>query len=118
MIIKILGTWCPSCKLLLKTTEEAAKTLDLKCKIIYVTDMSEIMDYDIMSLPALVIDEKVIFAGKIPQPQEMIDILTHQKLSKDFLDGSCCSGKDSCSIDCWPTKKQEKSWGYSCGGSC
>ncbi|MCX6824111.1 MAG: thioredoxin family protein [candidate division SR1 bacterium] len=100
MIIKILGTGCPSCKLLQKTTEDAAKALDLKCKIIKVDDMSEIMEYDIMSLPALVIDEKVIFAGKIPQPKEMMDILTHQKLSKDFVDGSCCGGKKKGGCGC------------------
>ena len=86
MIIKILGTGCPSCKLLQKTVEDAAKKLELQCQIIKVENMEDIMQYDVMSMPALVIDEKVIFAGKIPQPEEMVDILTHQKLSKEFVE--------------------------------
>lgn len=118
MIIKILGTWCSSCKLLQKTVEEAVQKLELKCQIIKVDAMEDIMQYDVMAMPALVIDEKVIFSGKIPQPQEMVDILTHQKLSNDFVSGVCCSWQDSCSIDCWPTKKQENKWWCSCGGNC
>ena len=47
--------------------------------------MDDIMRYDVMSLPGLVIDEKVIFTGKIPGEKEMMDILTHQRLSKDFV---------------------------------
>ncbi len=94
MIIKILGTGCPSYKLLQKTVEEAAKRLDLKCEIIKVDNMENIMQYDIMSLPALVVDEKVLFSGKVPQLEEMINILTHQKVSKDFIKG--CGCKSSC----------------------
>ena len=50
MIIKILGTGCPKCKLLQATVEEAVKTLNLDCKIIKVDDMQDIMEYDIMTL--------------------------------------------------------------------
>lgn len=68
-----------------KVVEESAEKLKIDCKIIKVDDMDDIMQYDVMSLPGLVIDEKVILTGKIPGEQEMMDILTHQKLSKDFV---------------------------------
>jgi len=48
--------------------------------------MSEIMQYDIMATPALIVDEEVIFSGSIPQLEKIKKILSHKKLSKDFLD--------------------------------
>lgn len=95
MIIKILWTWCAKCKLLQKTVEDAVKKLELDCKIIKVDDMDDIMQYDILATPGLVIDEKVILAGKIPDEKEIVDILTHQKLSKDFSKW-CCGKNDAC----------------------
>lgn len=83
MIIKILGTGCPKCKLLQKSVEEAVEKMGLDCEIIKVDDMNDIMQYDVMAMPALVIDEKVVLAGKIPEVEEMTDILLHQKPSKD-----------------------------------
>lgn len=93
MIIKILGTWCPKCKLLQKIVEDAIKELSITANVIKVDTMEEIMQYDIMSMPALVVDEKIILAGTIPTPKEMLDILEHQKLSKDFLKGCNCGCK-------------------------
>jgi len=85
MIIKILGTGCPKCKLLQKTVEDAVKKLGIDHKIIKVDDMEDIMKYDVMAMPALVIDEKVVLAGSIPEQKEIENILTHHKLAKDFL---------------------------------
>jgi len=51
MIIKILGTGCPKCKLLQETVEDVSKELSLDCKIIKVDDMNDILQYDIMSMP-------------------------------------------------------------------
>ncbi len=79
MIIKILGTWCPKCKLLQRTVEEAVKELELKCKIIKVDNMEKIMQYDIIAMPGLVIDEKVVITGRIPDKDEMNNILTNRK---------------------------------------
>ena len=92
MIIKILWTGCPKCKLLQKTVEDAVKKIWLNCEIIKVDQISDIMQYDVMSMPWLVIDEKVIFSGRIPEPEEMTNILTTKKLSQDFADWSCCHG--------------------------
>lgn len=105
MIIKILWTWCAKCKLLQKVVQDAVAKLELDCEVIKVDDMDDIMRYDVMSLPGLVIDEKVIFTGKIPGEKEMMDILTHQRLSKDFVKW-CCGGDEDCCG--W--------WG--CGSSC
>lgn len=93
MIIKILGTGCPKCKLLQKTVEDAIKELSINTKVIKINTVEEIMQYDIMSMPALVIDEKIILTGTVPTPKEMLDILSHQRLSKDFIKWCGCTCK-------------------------
>lgn len=90
MIIKILGTGCPTCKLLQKSVEDAVEKLGLDCEIIKVTDMQEIMQYDIMSFPGLVLDEYLIFSGGVPRVDEMMDILAHRQVPQD--PSVCCAG--------------------------
>lgn len=94
MIIKILGTWCPKCKLLEKTVEEATKKIELDCTIVKVHDMEEITKYDIMSMPWLVIDDILIFSGWVPEADEIVDILTHFQSW-----ASCCGGWWTCGED-------------------
>lgn len=77
MIIKILGSGCPSCLLLEEMVKGAIEELDLKdVQIEHVYDIDKIISYGVMATPALVIDEKVKSAGRIPSIVEIKKLLT------------------------------------------
>ena len=65
MVIKILGGGCANCKVLYKNAETACKELSIEAELVKVEDFSEITKYNVMSTPALVIDEKVVGLGKM-----------------------------------------------------
>lgn len=71
MIIKILGTGCPNCKKLEVNVRQVLEDLKLEVQVEKITDIEKIMHYGVMSLPALVIDEKVKFSGRIPNAEEL-----------------------------------------------
>lgn len=75
MEIKVLGTGCASCKALCQTVEQTVKELGLTAEIIKEEDLMKIMEYNVMTLPALVVDGKVVAKGKI-SAQEIKAILT------------------------------------------
>ena len=75
MEIKILGTGCPNCKRLEKTTREALVEMGAKAAITKVTDMSDIMAYDILTTPGLVVDEKVVSSGRVPSKAEITSMI-------------------------------------------
>ena len=74
--IQILGTGCPKCKKMFENAEAAAKALQLEFEITKVTDIKEIMKYGIMITPALVIDNQMKIAGKVPSVDEIKDMLS------------------------------------------
>lgn len=65
MEIKILGTGCAGCKALFTTVQKAVVEMDIQAEIVKEEDLMKIMEYNIMSLPAIVIDEKVVAKGKL-----------------------------------------------------
>jgi small redox-active disulfide protein 2 len=76
MEIKVLGTGCAKCMQLEKTVKEAVKELGIDAKIEEVKDIKKIMQYPILTTPGLVIDEQVVFSGKIPSKDEVKKYIT------------------------------------------
>lgn len=76
MEIKVLGTCCAGCKALFETTKQAVAELGINATVIKVEDMMEIMSYNVLSLPGLVVDEKVVSAGKKLSVSEVKALLT------------------------------------------
>ena len=74
MEIKVLGTGCASCKALFSTVQQAVKDLGIEANVIKEEDLMKIMSYNVLSLPALVIDEKVVAKGSRSLP-EVIEII-------------------------------------------
>jgi len=73
MEIKILGMGCPKCHRLEELARKAAEETGVEATFTKVKDMDAIMAYDIMSTPALVIDEEVKSSGRIPRKDEIAD---------------------------------------------
>lgn len=75
MNIKVLGAGCKSCEALLNSTKEAVANKDIDTEVEYITDMEKVMSYGVMSMPALVIDGKVVSAGKVLKAKEVEKLL-------------------------------------------
>lgn len=71
MIIKILGSGCKKCVTLARNAAEAAETAGMQAEIVKITDFAEIAGYGVMSTPGLVIDEKLVSAGKVLTAREI-----------------------------------------------
>ncbi len=104
--IKILGTGCKKCERLKQLTEEVISENNITATIEKVEDLEKIMEYEVMNTPALVVNNKVVIAGRVPSQKEILDsILTEKSTDKDTLDSiltekstdkdtatSCCCG--------------------------
>lgn len=76
MDIKILGTGCPKCKTLEKITRDVVEQNGIDAIISKVEDIMEIMNYGVMSTPALVVNGKVEIKGRVPSAEEIKQVLT------------------------------------------
>ena len=75
MNIKVLGGGCCRCENLLAAVKEAVAEKGIEAEIEYITDMAKIMEYGIMSTPALMIDNKVVSMGRVLNPKDVIKLL-------------------------------------------
>ena len=73
--VKILGAGCKSCHKLYENAKEAVKKIGLPVEVEYVTDMEKIMKYGVMSMPAVVVNEKVVSTGKVLTSDGVLSLL-------------------------------------------
>ncbi len=76
MEIKILGTGCSKCKTLEEITRKVVRDNAIDASITKVEDIVEIMKFNVMTTPALVVNEKVVSRGRIPSAGEIKQFLT------------------------------------------
>ena len=76
MEIKILGTGCAKCKTLDKAVRDVVAQNKIEATVSKVEDIMEIMQYNIMTTPALVVDGKVLVKGRVPSENELKELLT------------------------------------------
>ena len=88
--IKVLGAGCASCHTLLENTKEAVANMGLGVEVEYVTDMAQIAAYGVMSIPALVVNEKVVTMGKVLKANEVESLLNKLGVARPAA-ASCCS---------------------------
>ena len=74
--IKILGTGCPKCKQTEAIVRQALTEMGMEAQVEKVEDMMQIMSYNILSTPAVVVDEVVKLKGRVPSLGEVKEILS------------------------------------------
>ena len=73
--IKVLGSGCKNCHALWEASKAAVQNIGLNVEVEYVTDMEKIMGYGVMSMPALVVNEKVVSMGKVLKAADVEKLL-------------------------------------------
>ena len=78
--VKVLGAGCKSCHELYENTKKAVAEMGLAIEVEYVTDIQKIMESGVMSMPALVVNEKVVSMGKVLKAAEVKKLLEKESV--------------------------------------
>lgn len=70
-VFKVLGSGCANCVNTANLIEKIAAEQGVEVQVVKVTDMETIMNYGVMSTPAVVMDEEVVHAGGVPQAEKI-----------------------------------------------
>lgn len=73
--IMVLGSGCKSCHEQYENAKEAVASMGLSVEVEYITDMQKVMEYGVMSMPALVVNEKVVAMGKVLKSADVEKLL-------------------------------------------
>ncbi len=97
IVIKILGTGCPKCKQTTAVVQEVVSENNIDATIEKVEDMMEIMKYNVMSTPAVVINNEIKIKGRVPSKAEMTSLLMESSPKTDSDIADCgCSDSNCC----------------------
>jgi small redox-active disulfide protein 2 len=83
MVIKVLGTGCKNCILLENNVREAIKKINSSAEISKVSSVDEIVNYGVMMIPALIIDDEIVSAGKVLSVEKIIAIIKKIELKNN-----------------------------------
>lgn len=75
MKVKILGPICEDCLQLEKALHKAILLKGIEAEVIHVTDFVEMAKYGVLTAPGLVVDDKVIFSGRVPEYTEIMEVI-------------------------------------------
>lgn len=73
--VKILGAGCKSCHEQYENAKAAVQALGLNVEVEYITDMEKVMEYGVMSMPAIVVNDKVVSMGKVLKAADVEKLL-------------------------------------------
>ena len=73
--IKVLGAGCKACHEQYENAKAAVKAMGLDVEVEYITDMEKVMEYGVMSMPAIVVNEKVVSMGKVLKAADVEKLL-------------------------------------------
>lgn len=74
-VIKILGTGCPKCITMTSIVKDVVAENDIDATVEKVEDIAEIIKYNIMTTPALVVDDVVTIKGRVPSKSEVLELI-------------------------------------------
>ena len=80
LTIKVLGSGCANCKRLEQLASKAVMEMGMQAEIVKVTGYNDILQYPILSTPGLVINEKLVCAGRIPNEAEVTTWLVNAEM--------------------------------------
>jgi small redox-active disulfide protein 2 len=93
MIIKVLGSGCPTCKKLFELTQKAVTELNLKIEVEYITDIQKIIELGVMSSPVLTVNDKVALVGQLHGIEKIKELITsNDRPTADKKTGGCSCG--------------------------
>ena len=75
MKIEVIGTGCQKCKKLFELTNETVRELEIEASVIYITDINKIITMGIMQSPVVIIDDKPVLAGVLPDKNKLKEII-------------------------------------------
>ncbi|WP_396186933.1 thioredoxin family protein [Flavobacterium sp.] len=94
--IKVLGTGCPNCKTTYNNVLEALKQLGMEANVTKIEDIEEMMKYNVLTTPVLMIDNVVKVKGRIAQIDEIKELLKNTNDVSEENNSSCCSDSSCC----------------------
>jgi len=75
MKIQVLGSGCPTCKMLHELTKQAVDELGLKTEVEYITDIQKIIEMGVMSSPVLAINGRPVISGLLPDVEKIKEVI-------------------------------------------